>query len=359
MFPNIVSAHFLSSIDERAVGYEAAQLYENKNRTSEYELLTRIQKLLIADNPSELNFNDGKKMRYLSNVKLSYEDTINGFSFPGGYTYITYKMLTFAGFNSDEDYYSAAVRRSSILAFVMAHEFGHYVNEDYLRKIDQKYNQQILFSLFSGYGSPNQTTIENLSRDLIYNQSSRDLSFRTEKEADEKGMDLLKNDKNLSIGGSILFFKKLQALENKNKQFYKRNSSNPHSDTELRLERSFEYISKLSNNNITFKNDKVFLYNKEFPGNIDDAYCISGLIAAAIGWGGFYQNNLYVLPSGIGREGRDLSVLVCSDGKKVTILYACDFSREDYKEKNENYLNSSSKNIVDFIVNSAPKKKLY
>ena len=94
-------------------------------------------------------------------IEVSNQNVINAYSFPGGWTIITQKMINFC--ESGEDI--------SPIAFVVAYEYGHFINEDFLRKYDKEFGTNLLFQIGASFSNYNATIdgaiIANLAQEIV------------------------------------------------------------------------------------------------------------------------------------------------------------------------------------------------
>ena len=167
---------------------------EDKKELYEFQVKD-IESLELKDNEDEELEEEYKK--------LSNEETLNAFELPGGFIYVTRDMKNFLLDGYDR----------SALAFVIAHEMSHHINEDYLRKYDKKFTTGFLFDLLAPKLQGYEALYASAAEDLITTLNSRQMNFRTEQQADEKGLDLLIKSDNYSPGGSAVFFSRLIELE--------------------------------------------------------------------------------------------------------------------------------------------------
>jgi len=370
---NIVEAHYLSSNEEKMIGNAAVEKYQQKNNTGENEALTDMQKDIVENNSSTLNLYDyGKHKRFLEPVKVSYEKTMNAFTFPGGQIFITQQMLDFLNTYYDDGYtYDEAIRpmemdiknpcdslyNISSIEFVLGHEIGHWANEDYLRQFDKQYNINMLFSLFGG----NQTTLsgamlEELSQKVLTDVTQRQMSLRVEEQADEKGIEYLEKSNVCSTGGAAMFFYRYRNFEKIKHMRDPSKGADAHSNTTVRLRRVFDYWEKESNGLIKFTDDtEQFLLNGKifkcgsglFPRTDyatakDRTFFIAGQLSKAVRLGLLDNKNLqlYVLKySDVGGQ-TDRAVIVSANPtlhpNSAIFIDKLDSSYEEIKAKINN-----------------------
>lgn len=142
---NIVEAHTISPQKERK--FAAEQLAQDQKKYTMYQVsegseIRNIQDKLIAYNSDRLNYNDGKHDRWLDPVWIVENGTVDGASAAGmalsGYIKIHAKANEYVQ-GIDERNYIAYSYSSALLA----HEFGHFANQDTLSwKDGEKYRWQ-------------------------------------------------------------------------------------------------------------------------------------------------------------------------------------------------------------------------
>lgn len=348
---SIVSAHYLTSFEERNIGMEAIKLYEQQNKSYTDGYIVNIQNCLIEANPNELNrFDDGKHKRYLSDVKISTEPVVNGFSFPGGFTYLTKDLIEMIDTIRDDGYGDldhlrnhkdiVNVYNKGTIAFVMAHEFGHFANEDYLRKTDKQMTTDMLFAAFGGTGDVNQSMIEDQAHSLITELNTKQMSLRTEEQADAKGLDFIENIPQWGTGNAAIFFHRLWALESREKTG--KDTSNPHSSTELRLQRVFDKMKEDSNGRVEIKHDRLFVDGKLFMGTgllpakedvtaQDRTYYVAGQLATAIKHGILKKDTVNIRTQNDITKNKNLNlVFILGSGSGTKVLDFFDFTESEY-----------------------------
>lgn len=364
---NFAEAHVLSCVEERSIGEESISFYEAQNSTDSPLSIYYLQQEIMENNHNELNgFSDrGNQKRWLSPVKISYEKTINAFSFPGGYTYITDDMLTFLSNISDDGrlkdtrqndwtkLYNLYTRGT--VAFVLAHEFGHYSNEDYLRTYDKRYTSNLLFGLLGQNAGLTQQILQSEAKGLLDKINTRQMSLRTEEQADEKAVQYIKNLPWYSIGNGAIFFSRLAKLEAANN--IRQPWLTPHSESTVRLQRILDYMNHISNGRVEFKNNKLYIDGKLFNNTglaparddvsaLDRTYFVAGQIAKAMEKGLWNPQNAEL---GIKRMNdcyQDLNdnshgfIIIITDMKNEDNVILCDSFKMDYDHLLKNYTNT-------------------
>ena len=287
----VTEAHILSNSEEWSIGRQASLKYESINYCVEDSDLEEIYQDILNSN----NLPRKSKSRSFQDLKLSNEATINAFELPGGFIYVTRQMKNFLLDSPDR----------SALAFVIAHEMSHHINEDYLRKYDKKFTTGFLFDLLAPKLRGYEALYASAAEDLITTLNSRQMNFRTEQQADEKGLDLLIKSNNYSPGGSAIFFSRLIELEKTLK--FTNNFTYPHSKSDVRLKRSLDQIKTISNGRVEIKDNKFYLDGQlvgktgliplvegEKMTELEKTYLVAGNIAKAIARGEWKKENIYL-----------------------------------------------------------------
>ena len=290
----VTEAHILSNSEEWSIGRQASLKYESINYCVEDSDLEEIYQDILNSN----NLPQKSQNRSFQDLKLSNEATVNAFELPGGFIYVTRQMKNFLLDSPDR----------SALAFVIAHEMSHHINEDYLRKYDKKFTTGFLFDLLAPKLQGYESLYANAAEDLITTLNSRQMNFRTEQQADEKGLDLLIKTDNYSPGGSAIFFSRLIELEKTLK--FTNNFTYPHSKSDVRLKRSLDQIKTISNGRVEIKDNKFYLDGQlvgktglvplvegEKMTELEKTYLVAGNIAKAIARGEWKKDNIYSLYS--------------------------------------------------------------
>ena len=286
----VTEAHILSNSEEWSIGRQASLKYESINDCVEDSDLEEIYQDILNSN----NLPQKSQSRSFQDLKLSNEETINAFELPGGFIYVTRQMKNFLLDSPDR----------SALAFVIAHEMSHHINEDYLRKYDKKFTTGFLFDLLAPKLQGYEALYASAAEDLITTLNSRQMNFRTEQQADEKGLDLLIKSDKYSPGGSAVFFSRLIELEKKIK--FTNNFTYPHSKSDVRLKRSLDQIKTISNGRVEIKDNKFYLDGQlvgktgliplvegEKMTELEKTYLVAGNIAKAIARGEWKKENIY------------------------------------------------------------------
>lgn len=260
MNANVGQAHYISSAQEKMIGAEAARQYEAQHNAVWDQHIIDLEAKLIKANPGKLTSNTGNN-RYLEAVKVVADDqSENAYTFPGGYIYMTQGTMDRATKKilSGGDRYNydcndiEGIYRASYFSGVMAHEIGHWYNEDYLRQVDRRENLNMLFAVFGQQGNASAQLLSQLAQRAIYDVSDRGMSLQVEKEADSTGLEFIDNTNDLSTGGMASVFTNYIADEAAHGYHDPTHGSNAHSNNDVRLKRIFEYWKKISNGMITF-----------------------------------------------------------------------------------------------------------
>jgi hypothetical protein len=356
---NIVSAHYYDSLTELQIGYAAANEYKQKYHTYyAYDVgqtdITDIQEHIVNSNPDHLSFfNDRKHKRHLDRIQVSTEPTVNGFSFPGGFTFITKDMIDMINTVRDDGYTDMDHMRNNkrvniynngTIAFVMAHEFAHFANEDYLRKTDKQMTTDILFSVFGGTGDVTKSMIEDQAHTLITDLNTKQMSLRTEEQADSTGLKFIDKTSLYSIGNAAIFFHRLEALQSRQKVV--KDKSNPHSSTELRLQRVLDQIKDDSKGRIEIKNDRLFVDGKLFMGTgllpakdnvtaLDRTYYVAGQLATLIKYDLLKKEKMFLTTPGESwKADRNYRIIIVGEAKPIPrrkVLDVFNFNNDEYK----------------------------
>lgn len=286
----VTEAHILSNSEEWSIGRQASLKYESINDCVEDSDLEEIYQDILNSN----NLPKKSQSRSFQDLKLSNEETINAFELPGGFIYVTRQMKNFLLDGYDR----------SALAFVIAHEMSHHINEDYLRKYDKKFTTGFLFDLLAPKLQGYESLYASAAEDLITTLNSRQMNFRTEQQADEKGLDLLIKSDKYSPGGAAVFFSRLIELEKTLK--FTKNFTYPHSKSNVRLKRSLDQIKTISNGRVEIKDNKFYLDGQlvgktgliplvegEKMTELEKTYLVAGNIAKAIARGEWKKENIY------------------------------------------------------------------
>jgi hypothetical protein len=249
-------AHYISSIDEWNYGKQAMASYNYSILSNNVLELSDILFKLNATNPTILP--DGGQadsyLRTLSTPVLSSDLAVNAMSYPGGFTIVNRGMwnLIFTDNTNNDDWQnmgSHEMATKNTMAFVVAHEFGHFVNEDFLRKNDTETNLNTIFGLVSP-----ATTIGSVGADIgksaVSKLSHRGNSAKYENEADAKALEFTENSWDYNAGGGLIFFNRLIEQDAKNTVKQKDNWEFPHPETVNRFAHVCDFIKNQSDGRV-------------------------------------------------------------------------------------------------------------
>ena len=326
-FVSSAAAHFMTSAEEHEIGRAAVERFEEKNDVAMDDDLITIQQRLIASNPEYLNWNDGLHKRWLAPMKMYHSDQPNAFMLPGGYGYMADSMVNFMDTYQDDGYVSyyrmrplngIHIYNTSAVAFVMAHEFGHWAGKDHLESYDKQYGLNIISNILGALGgSASAMTARQIGINLVDTLWERKMSLSQEMGADEWGLQLLENVPEYSTGGALIKFNRFLRLEEIRYPDGKhpKNFRNPHPGTEKRFDRAAEYIKKSSNGRVFVAGGRVYLDGKELIVNgkenivgMERGFYIAGQIAAAIKKDIFHVENVRIVPVNKSPYARDENV---------------------------------------------------
>ena len=305
-------AHYLSCAEERAIGQAAVRDYEG--RYSAYaapQQIKRIQQRLVENNPGKgLLLSGGARTRYMVPIKVTTDPQVNAFTFPGGHIYVAQQMIDFCntrdsdGYTDHRNYNRNSLYNNGTLAFVVGHEMGHFVNADYLREYDKNFRWNLLFNIFQMKAkTPEAVFLAGEVQGMVNRLTTRQLSFKVEKQADEKGCDFVEHVPEYSLGNAAIFFRRLGNLEaiNNTRQDWQR----PHSKTDVRYRRILTRMKKISHGRVQIKDGKFYLDGKLFMGTglmpakrqvdaLDRTLYVAGQVAAAIDQGCWNERSVMV-----------------------------------------------------------------
>lgn len=222
-FVSSAAAHFMTSAEEHEIGRAAVERYEEKNDVAMDDDLITIQQRLIASNPEHLNWKDGVHKRWLAPMKMYHSDVPNAFMLPGGYGYMADSMVNFMNTYQCDGYVNynrmrrmngIHIYNTSAVAFVMAHEFGHWAGKDHLESYDKQYGVNIISNILGALGgSVSAMTARQIGINLVDTLWERKMSLSQEMGADEWGLQLLENVPEYSTGGALIKFDRFLRLE--------------------------------------------------------------------------------------------------------------------------------------------------
>ena len=314
-FVSSAAAHFMTSAEEHEIGRAAVERFEEKNDVAMDDDLITIQQRLIASNPEHLNWNDGLHKRWLAPMKMYHSDVPNAFMLPGGYGYMADSMVNFMNTYQCDGYVNynrmrrmngIRIYNTSAVAFVMAHEFGHWAGKDHLESYDKQYGLNIVSNILGALGgSVSAMTARQIGINLVDTLWERKMSLSQEMGADEWGLQFLENVPEYSTGGALIKFDRFLRLEEiryPDGKFPK-NYRNPHPGTEKRFDRAMDYIRKTSNNRVMVLSSELYIdgqripvYGREDIVKRERVFYLAGQIAAAIKYDMFHERCVRFVP---------------------------------------------------------------
>lgn len=264
--PFSAEAHYLSSAQEKEIGDQAVADFMNEYQVEHSPLLEHIQKRIMLFNSDKLwMYGTPGKKRGLEPVLLAKIDNANAVSYGGGHIFINEGMLnhlasmTSGAFTTNKNeqtpWKKSNIYQMSSLAAVMGHEMGHWENEDMLDNFDRDILLRGLASVFV-FVNPWAALGVPVGANLINEFCTRQMSFDSERAADEKAMEYVMYVPEYSVGGEAIVeyreynYKTIRGIEDE-----VTNWLHPHSKTAKRLERAIRTIEDLSRGYIKYGND--------------------------------------------------------------------------------------------------------
>lgn len=269
---NVSFAHYMSSEQERQFGEAAVREYARQTNTR--DMSPRVQELediqfKLSANNSVLSRDYKYAGRYLQDVLIWSDMSVNAQSFPGGITLINQGMWNFIftdnartdDWKNDQVNHVAATKNA--MAFVVAHEFGHFANEDFLRKNDAEQNLSMFYSLL-GQNTDPTAQLAGMTQDFVSKMTHRGNSAKYEHQADQKALEFTENSWDYNAGGGLIFFDRLLKLEDKSND-KKDSYEYPHPLTQNRFDRVCDFIKDQSAGRVVIDSTgKVKIENKPF-----------------------------------------------------------------------------------------------
>lgn len=265
--PTPVEAHLLSCNQERGIG---TRVYNKAVKGHTVHPATgdvaAIQDRLVECNSSRLNLKDNSHRRYLARTVIDESVNYpNAFMAPGGISVVYAKQIEIdrkydraARIQDDVERPLDAVNYSaqSVCASTLAHEYGHYANEDFLRMADRHVAMSIALACIPtpasiAVAASAGTAAGNI---LVIRQES----FAAEAGADATALDFLDNVPEYSMGSAITSFRHLQKYLRSTNQKDSggfRNFIQAHSHTDKRIERIRTHIADVSNGRVQLAED--------------------------------------------------------------------------------------------------------
>lgn len=344
--PVVAQAHFLSSEQEKEIGTQAANDFAAEYPVSHNWVLDHIQNRLMAYNPDKLwMYGTPGKKRGLEPVLMAKNDLANAVSYGGGQIFVYEGMFDHlaskvsGAFSSNKNeqtpWKKANIYQMSAMAAVVGHEIGHWENEDMLDQYDA---DMALRFVAGAIPIGNAWTLLGVTAgaNLIDAFNSRQMSFDSEKHADEKSMEYAMYVPEYSVGGEAIVeyreynFKTMRGQEDKVTNWLK-----PHPTSAKRLERALHYQEVLSKGFIKWEDlgpifnevtkcGPAFLYSsaKQDFDAVERGFYVVGQIATAIHFDFCKTRHLVVR-----REDE-----VFSDGSPYNVVLLFEGHGNDYKD---------------------------
>ena len=309
-------AHVMSAGKEYTVGYYASQKYEKKYPSAEVKALIDLQDYLIESNTDKLNYSytevpeKKERKRWLQKVKLSSDKSLNAFCFPGGILYVTQGLHDYlVEYRPEDGRFPKSYRGTDNFAYenmmsaVLAHEMAHFANEDFLDSYDKQFYSNLLINIFGAkYGN---SELHQMAANIFDIMLTRQMSFSSEQKADEDAMKYMlkaskifdypyvKTSDQLSIGGMAMLQHEMLRYEATHGTVS--NYIQPHSKTEVRLQRACDFIKETSKGRVIINPNGHFTvdgvdYTDAFKDDIrysatEQRFATAGAIAEAIYYG--------------------------------------------------------------------------
>ncbi len=150
-----------------------------------YESDKRVQKMLDG-------LGKCANISYPLKVKIKDDETSNAFAFPGGQIVVFSNLIKTS-------------KSQNGLAFVLAHEIGHFKNRDHLRMMGKSFLFSLIISSITGYDLDSTLSPLAYFAQMKYSQSH-------ETQADRVALDIL-NCYYGHVGGATEFFKSISKDE--------------------------------------------------------------------------------------------------------------------------------------------------
>ena len=242
---------------------------EYYNQTTELTQNINIidwQKKLVEANPDLLNFKDDKHDRYLHEVLVlkGTGNLIESFTLPAGHIYLSEGAIRLLSTrridgkfcdNRVNELKESDIYSVSSLLFLLGHESGHWVNNDFRKGIEKEQCEDTVKYLskidFKNWTSPKN--VEKSTKVFNYNKDAN-WGKITEREADITSIKLNENYTELNgIVGGLIYFSRLMSIEN-NPQNQRVDTANPlfHDSTKERFNKILNYIIETSGKKLSF-----------------------------------------------------------------------------------------------------------
>ncbi len=347
--PATAEAHMLSSKQERSIGDKIYRKHTKDHYIevpSETDIVSIAQKRLVECNPDRLNMNDGKHKRWLYPTVIDRSETYpNAYMYPGGRSVIFYTNVDIEtiydkhdNFRDDDyrptsaDYYTS----NSNVAAVLAHEYGHWANADFLRSADRHMGIAVALSCIPiPVGAVVGAHIATAGGNVLLNRQE---SFNAEAGADQAALELLANVPEYSMGSFISSFTRYKKYLKSNNMTDKTTNFKDfvaaHSHNDTRMQRACDYMKKISNGRVELDInsrlkvdgkpvgiDGLLMDTKLADGKERTAF-IAGQIATCIQKGIWDHHHLVIT--------RESDYLPDNGSYWRTVLFACETPGRDH-----------------------------
>ena len=219
-------AYFMSGEQERQVGNVVIEEFEKIHNTWDDPYVDKIAEELVKYNPDALNFDDGKHARFLRYPKIMTGGVSMASETPGGQVYMHKELLDLVfsiPFDGKIHYTDQAPQdgtnlyHRAMLGAVMSHEFSHWHNDDFRRKIHAFYSDDELKNIvgqnmqFSSDGV--YRLMMNIANSKEVHMKNADVSMNDERNADLMGQKLLTHTQFMSPGSMVGFLRRMELNE--------------------------------------------------------------------------------------------------------------------------------------------------
>ena len=259
-------AYMITCQEERNVGYNAYNEYLASHKYYKDKDLSSFYRLVVATNSDKLNFDDGRHKRWVNNdVVVVDNGELNAYMYPGGYMAFTKEELDFCSSYCNDGYtgsdkkgwrtYDDGLYAGGRLLSVMCHEFGHYINEDYLKTVDKNMKLNYLSQIISVFspGTTNAALAQLGAAFTVQSMVERGYSRPDENDADDTALDLMNNMAYYGVGDVCSYrFRSmnLSILNGKNPK----KDSKTHPAPFKRFKKAQDYIKNISDGKVKLRN---------------------------------------------------------------------------------------------------------
>ncbi len=264
--PLTADAHILSSAQEKNIGTKAAKKYEEKYNCHEDAIITHIQDRIMSYNRDKLwMYGTPGQKRGLERVLLSDDNHVNAMSYGGGQIYVYQGMMDAIamkkidggwGSSNMNPWKKCNIYQMSMLAGVMAHEMGHWENEDMLKEADARFATAGIIALIP-VANIYTALLAAAGGNVINMFSSRQLGFDAEKAADEKSIEYCAPVPEYSIGSVPAWDYRHDQLFGESKSFD--NWLHPHSKDKVRVARALATMGETSKDFFEWKGIDLYM----------------------------------------------------------------------------------------------------